>query len=1043
MSAMPGGALAEFQQVFDRWRTFQGDLIDLTSCLVTLINELPPATSITAFASEFANDLSGIFSAAGYTISAAEALNAINNTNDPGEIAAQIYGFFIDSCFQVLRISASGTGLGSILAQFGLTAVTTTFDALNIKENAMDEVRYLVDHALSFAANSFSLQSDGHNATLSQTQTNPGFQLHTGSGDDIVSVHGGTGHTISTGAGNDEFYLEAVAAPISPDFWNAGDGTDRLVADLSGASVNTSVRIYNLGSNFEVMIGGQLALSGAWIERMTVTGGSGNDQVIAGDEDDILTGNGGNESLDGRFGSDRLDGGAGDDYLEVNGEDSDFVDGGSGSDRLGISFWQHTQDLTFRLSEAASASGFTFANGTHVRNVESFTLYLGSGNDQVWLDQGDSYVSLGSGSDVVTVTRGIHDLLSDSLDDRLIVDYSFSALAVTAARDLSGNFYATAGDGTFDRLHAYGFTDFTLTGGSAGDMLSGYNGNDILTGNGGNDSLDGRFGSDRLDGGAGTDQMFGGGGDDTFFVDNPGDQVFEAADEGHDYVTSSVSYVLSTGAEVELVSTSDNAGMAAISLTGNSFNQTLIGNAGANVLHGGGGTDVLIGYGGNDIYFTDVAATQAIEAAGGGTDALYTSVSYVLNGSEIELLSTNNSAGTAAINLTGNGWAQTLLGNNGANILHGGGGNDTLIGLGGNDTYYTDVAATQVVEAVGGGNDALYTSVSYALAANSEIELLSTGNTASTAAINLTGNGFNQTLVGNNGANTFYGGAGSDILFGYGGNDTFFTDVASTYVNEAVGGGNDALYTSVSYVMNGAEVEFLSTNNTAGTAAINLTGNGWAQTLLGNNGANVLHGGGGADTLIGLGGNDTYYTDVAATQAIEAAGGGTDALYTSVSYVLTAASEVEFLSTNNTAGTVAINLTGNELAQTLLGNAGANTLNGGAGNDALYGFGGADIFAFTTAPGAGNVDTIADFAAGTDRIALDDAVFAAIGGLGALNGNAFFAGAAAHDADDRIVYNSATGQLFYDADGTGAGAAILFATLQAGTSLAASDFTVI
>lgn len=45
--------------------------------------------------------------------------------------------------------------------------------------------------------------------------------------------------------------------------------------------------------------------------------------------------------------------------------------------------------------------------------------------------------------------------------------------------------------------------------------------------------------------------------------------------------------------------------------------------------------------------------------------------------------------------------------------------------------------------------------------------------------------------------------------------------------------------------------------------------------------------------------------------------------------------------------------------------------------------------------------------------------------------------------NDRIVYNSATGQLFYDSDGSGAGAAVLFATLQTGLGLAASDFEVI
>ena len=134
---------------------------------------------------------------------------------------------------------------------------------------------------------------------------------------------------------------------------------------------------------------------------------------------------------------------------------------------------------------------------------------------------------------------------------------------------------------------------------------------------------------------------------------------------------------------------------------------------------------------------------------------------------------------------------------------------------------------------------------------------------------------------------------------------------------------------------------------------------------------------------------------------------------------------------------------GGASAQTILGNNGANVLNGGAGNDVLIGLGGNDTFAFTTALGAGNVDTIADFTSGTDKIALDDAVFTAIGGLGGLNANAFFAGTAAHDADDRIIYDSATGNLFYDADGNGAGAAVLFANLQNHPVIAASDFTVI
>ncbi|HYJ52239.1 MAG TPA: hypothetical protein VEW04_03620, partial [Allosphingosinicella sp.] len=73
---------------------------------------------------------------------------------------------------------------------------------------------------------------------------------------------------------------------------------------------------------------------------------------------------------------------------------------------------------------------------------------------------------------------------------------------------------------------------------------------------------------------------------------------------------------------------------------------------------------------------------------------------------------------------------------------------------------------------------------------------------------------------------------------------------------------------------------------------------------------------------------------------------------------------------------------------------------------------------------------------------LDDAVFTGLS-LGALNANAFVIGTTAQDADDRIIYNSTTGALFFDADGNGAGAAVQFATLDGHPIVTASDFTVI
>ena len=132
--------------------------------------------------------------------------------------------------------------------------------------------------------------------------------------------------------------------------------------------------------------------------------------------------------------------------------------------------------------------------------------------------------------------------------------------------------------------------------------------------------------------------------------------------------------------------------------------------------------------------------------------------------------------------------------------------------------------------------------------------------------------------------------------------------------------------------------------------------------------------------------------------------------------------------------------TGDGTNETANGGLGDDTLIGNGGNDTLYGGAGADAFVFSTTLGGGNVDSIVGFSVVDDIIHLDVSVFTGIG-LGVLAANAFVIGAAALDADDRIIYNAATGALFYDADGDGAGAAVQFATLAPGLGgLTSADF---
>ena len=126
----------------------------------------------------------------------------------------------------------------------------------------------------------------------------------------------------------------------------------------------------------------------------------------------------------------------------------------------------------------------------------------------------------------------------------------------------------------------------------------------------------------------------------------------------------------------------------------------------------------------------------------------------------------------------------------------------------------------------------------------------------------------------------------------------------------------------------------------------------------------------------------------------------------------------------------------------LEGGAGADFLRGGAGRDTLTGGTGRDLFIFDTAPATG-VDRILDFSVVDDTIQLDDAAFAGIGRLGRLSSSAFHMGATAADASDRILYDSATGNLFFDVDGTGAAAPLLIAEMSGGLALTYADFVVI
>jgi Ca2+-binding RTX toxin-like protein len=288
------------------------------------------------------------------------------------------------------------------------------------------------------------------------------------------------------------------------------------------------------------------------------------------------------------------------------------------------------------------------------------------------------------------------------------------------------------------------------------------------------------------------------------------------------------------------------------------------------------------------------------------------------------------------------------------------------------------------------------------------------------------------------------------------GDDTYLVDDAGDNVAENPGEGTDTVRSSVSFVLT-ANIENLTLTGTGnlngtGNELDNIiVGNAVANTLSGGAGDDSIDGGAGADAMSGQAGDDAYVVDNSGDTVTEGLNAGSDTVTSSIGYTLGANLENLIL-----AGTGNLNGTGNALDNTLTGNAGNNSLNGsagadtlsgGAGNDSLAGGTGADRFYFNTAPGAANLETIVDFLPGEDLLVLNPEVFAAVGSVGGrLDPSTFRSGpgvTAAIDANDHVMYNSATGALYYDADASGTSSvSVQLAVLNGAPTIDSQDFLV-
>ncbi|WP_374273790.1 M10 family metallopeptidase C-terminal domain-containing protein [Brevundimonas sp.] len=655
-------------------------------------------------------------------------------------------------------------------------------------------------------------------------------------GNDVDNVidGGSASDRMYGGGGNDTFFVESESDQV---FEYEGEGFDVVFAS----------------SSFD--------LSGAFVERVTLTG-SGDFYVRGAYQVDEIIGNDGANVFEGAKAGALRVGGKGDDLYFVHHETARVLEHqGEGVD------------------EIFASCDYSLA-GTYVENLRlSGDGVRATGNsldNEIFGNELDNVIDGGRGADIMSGGYGDDVYVVDHIGDQ-VLEYDHSLFG----RDVVHSLVSFTLRAFVEDIVLLGGADLNATGNELNNILTGNAGLNILTGGLGDDtyriqsagdrvveragegfdtieadfslSLAGLYvegltllGSadldatgntldNRLVGNAGVNILTGGRGDDVYVIQTLGDQVIERAGEGDDEVISRIDFDLA-GTYVEALTLVGDADLKAV---GNSLSNRLTGNAGSNILDGRQGADLMSGGLGDDTYHVDNEGDRVVELADGGRDQVFASVSFSLTGTEVERLTLT---GDADLDAVGNELDNALVGNSGDNELRGGRGADDMAGGRGDDIYFVDDARDRVFESAGQGRDEIRASVTYSLAGRHVEQLTLTG----AADIDAIGNTQANILVGNTGVNRLVGGAGNDI---------YHVQTAGDVAVERTGEGSDHVFASISYDLRGQYIEHLTL---VSDADLNAVGNSLANFITGNGGDNRIWGAGGQDRLTGGAGADTF-----------------------------------------------------------------------------------------------------------------------------------------------------------------------------------------
>ncbi|MDQ6432620.1 calcium-binding protein [Mesorhizobium sp. LHD-90] len=898
---------------------------------------------------------------------------------------------------------------------------------------------------------------------------------------------GGSGSKYTGGEGDDTFYLgsgieealggdddddfSGTATEIDGDTLDGGADDDWLVMLSAGTFTFSMVGIENLllvSAANDVTIE-SLKYSGGSDVTVHVEGGAFADSIDVDSLDSpfyadtwenfLIEANGGNDVISGGNGDDTLDGGADVDSLAggdgndtlIGGSQGDILSGGDGDDLyVGVESGDLVNELlTDGIDTVQTALAvFTMQTGIEILDYTGTAAMTATGNSSGNTIEGSSKGDTMYGRDGGDTLHGLggNDVL----------------------RGENGDDTLDGGDGR-DTLRG-GRDEDTLYGGIKNDTLYGDGENDTLYGGVDDDVLNGGAGDDFLQGDGGLDTLNGGSGIDTASylipisaVDVDLERTVNQVQGVHLNQLSSIENVIGTW-NGDVIRGDANANV----LTGDDGNDTLDGRDGADTLYGGDDDDILLPGSGNDTvnggagtdtvdYAFSVAGIVAARPVGTIAASGADIGSDLLNGVEIIIGGSGNDTLSNWAEAHGNAGDDIFKADNSVNAFYGGEGSDTVVysnALGTTDLLVDLEDATLNRQAAAG--DTLDSVENITYQGTARCDLLGDENDnrleISGSISSATGRGGDDTLVASGYGDILDGGEGFDTAdYGAATTGVVITQVGA--VLQGSGGANGDGAVRMEAVKGSAHADVMTVLDTGFT----LSGLDGTDTLTGGSGDDTLEGGEGNDTLEGgedadvLDGGDDFdaitYDNVTTARIKLALDGsfaaeGEAALDTVLSIERVTGTDFGDV----LRGDAAVNrLIGGSSNDTLQGEEANDTLLGGTGADALTGGTGDDGFDYTSTAHGG--DTIRDFSASAgndDYFRFTGSVFGALP-AGSLAPNRFLANTTgvATTADQRFIYETDTGILRYDTDGSGATAAIQMATLTGAPVVTLGDFVIL